>query len=154
LHITFPAVCDGLAGQIGKCVAFAGPTNCGWSAAWEWSAAEWPSLTEPRSRHRRRSAYSPVMRCKNLLQSARHGWWASFISAVKHFITQLYTSIFNTLLCVLISIAFLIFIKSYLFIDFMNLISFIRTLKYWFNNSFWYVFYCSFYYILPILFLL
>jgi hypothetical protein len=60
-RITFPAVCDGLAGRIGKCVAFAGPTNCGWSAAWEWSVAEWPSLTEPRSRRRRRSAYSPVM---------------------------------------------------------------------------------------------
>jgi hypothetical protein len=35
-----PAVCDGLAARIGKCVAFPGPTNCGWSVAWEWSEAK------------------------------------------------------------------------------------------------------------------
>jgi hypothetical protein len=35
-----PAVCDGLAARIRKCVAFPGPKKCGWRLAWEWSAAE------------------------------------------------------------------------------------------------------------------
>jgi hypothetical protein len=30
-----PAVYDGLAARIRKCVAFPGPTNCGWSEPWE-----------------------------------------------------------------------------------------------------------------------
>jgi hypothetical protein len=30
-----PAVYDGLAAQIEKCVAFLGPTNCGGGFAWE-----------------------------------------------------------------------------------------------------------------------
>jgi hypothetical protein len=37
---TVPAVCDGLAARIRKCVAFSGPTNCGGGFAWEWSEAE------------------------------------------------------------------------------------------------------------------
>jgi hypothetical protein len=35
-----PAVYDGLAARIEKCVAFLGPTNCGGVLAWEWSATE------------------------------------------------------------------------------------------------------------------
>jgi hypothetical protein len=35
-----PAVYDVLAARISKCVAFAGPTKCGWSEPWEWSVAE------------------------------------------------------------------------------------------------------------------
>jgi hypothetical protein len=35
-----PAVCDGLAARIRKCVAFPGPTNCAGATAWEWSAAQ------------------------------------------------------------------------------------------------------------------
>jgi hypothetical protein len=35
-----PAVCDGLAARIRKCVAFPGPTNCAGAMAWEWSVAE------------------------------------------------------------------------------------------------------------------
>jgi hypothetical protein len=35
-----PAVCDVLAARIRKCVAFPGPTKCGWSVAWEWSIAQ------------------------------------------------------------------------------------------------------------------
>jgi hypothetical protein len=35
-----PAVYDVLAARISKCVAFAGPTKCGWSEAWEWSVAK------------------------------------------------------------------------------------------------------------------
>jgi hypothetical protein len=35
-----PAVCDGLAARIRKCVAFPGPTNCAGTIAWEWSVAE------------------------------------------------------------------------------------------------------------------
>jgi hypothetical protein len=35
-----PAVYDGLAARIEKCVAFLGPTNCGGGFAWEWSEAE------------------------------------------------------------------------------------------------------------------
>jgi hypothetical protein len=35
-----PAVYDVLAARISKCVAFAGPTKCGWRLAWEWSVAE------------------------------------------------------------------------------------------------------------------
>jgi hypothetical protein len=35
-----PAVCDGLAARIKKCVAFPGPTNCAGAMAWEWSVAE------------------------------------------------------------------------------------------------------------------
>jgi hypothetical protein len=34
-----PAVCDGLAARIRKCVAFPGPTNCAGAMAWEWSEA-------------------------------------------------------------------------------------------------------------------
>jgi hypothetical protein len=34
-----PAVYDVLAARISKCVAFAGPTKCGWSEPWEWSVA-------------------------------------------------------------------------------------------------------------------
>jgi hypothetical protein len=34
-----PAVYDGLAARIEKCVAFLGPTNCGGGFAWEWSEA-------------------------------------------------------------------------------------------------------------------
>jgi hypothetical protein len=57
-----PVVCDGLAARIRKYVAFPGPTNCAGAMAWEWSAAEWPSHTEPRGAVRPRSAYSPVIR--------------------------------------------------------------------------------------------
>jgi hypothetical protein len=35
-----PAVYDGLAARIRKCVAFSGPTNCAGATAWEWSEAE------------------------------------------------------------------------------------------------------------------
>jgi hypothetical protein len=35
-----PAVYDGLAARIEKCVAFLGLANCGCSEPWEWSAAE------------------------------------------------------------------------------------------------------------------
>jgi hypothetical protein len=35
-----PAVCDGLAARIRKCVAFPGPTNCAGATAWVWSVAE------------------------------------------------------------------------------------------------------------------
>jgi hypothetical protein len=35
-----PAVYDGLAARIEKCVAFLGPTNCAGATAWEWSVAE------------------------------------------------------------------------------------------------------------------
>jgi hypothetical protein len=35
-----PAVYDGLAARIRKCVAFPGPTNCAGGFAWEWSEAE------------------------------------------------------------------------------------------------------------------
>jgi hypothetical protein len=44
-----PAVYDVLAALISKCVAFAGPTKCGWSEPWEWSGAERPRRTEPRA---------------------------------------------------------------------------------------------------------
>jgi hypothetical protein len=35
-----PAVYDGLAARISKCVAFAGRTNCAGTTAWEWSVAQ------------------------------------------------------------------------------------------------------------------
>jgi hypothetical protein len=35
-----PAVCDGLAARISKCVAFAGRPKCAGATAWEWSVAE------------------------------------------------------------------------------------------------------------------
>jgi hypothetical protein len=35
-----PAVYDVLAARISKHVVFAGLAKCGWSVAWEWSAAE------------------------------------------------------------------------------------------------------------------
>jgi hypothetical protein len=35
-----PAVYDGLAARIEKCVAFLGLANCGCSEPWEWSVAE------------------------------------------------------------------------------------------------------------------
>jgi hypothetical protein len=56
-----PAVCDGLAARIRKCVAFPGPTNCGCSVAWEWSVAEWPSHTEPPERPKGAEAYTVLL---------------------------------------------------------------------------------------------
>jgi hypothetical protein len=40
MSYTVPAVYAGLAARIRKGAAFPGPANCGWSGAWEWSAAE------------------------------------------------------------------------------------------------------------------
>jgi hypothetical protein len=37
---TVPAVYDGLAARIRKCVAFSGPTKCAGAPAWEWSVAK------------------------------------------------------------------------------------------------------------------
>ena len=59
-----PAVYDGLAARISKCVAFAGLTNCGCSEPWERSDLG-ERNPEPLQR---RSVNSPVMRSKAVLQ--------------------------------------------------------------------------------------
>jgi hypothetical protein len=57
-----PAVYDVLPARIRACEARPGLAKCGWSEPWEWSEAERPRRTEPRSDRRERSIYRPVMR--------------------------------------------------------------------------------------------
>jgi hypothetical protein len=117
-----PAVYDGLAAQIRKCVAFPGPTNCGGVLAWEWSEAEWPSQNVARSAYWRRSVNRPVMRrlfCFIFLPILFNLF--SFFKLYRYsiFLFSFYFSIFYYFSChIIIYINFLFLFKFFIYVFF------------------------------------